>query len=228
MAQPARWLLPDLKPGEIETLARALGSECPPPPCSTAVVFATRPRARRFLFPRWTICTIRSAARYGLRARPAHARHSQSREDSDLRRLRRGRHHLRRHLETAIELAGGMADFHVPHRLKDGYGMRPEVVEAAAARGVSTDHQRGYRHSRGGSGAARERTRGSTSSSPIITCRNPSCRPRWRYSIPTVTIAVIRRRTLCGVGVAFKLVQALLGRIGVAGRKLRSGRSSRS
>ena len=39
-------------------------------------------------------------------------------------------------LTKAIELAGGSADFHVPHRLKDGYGMRPEVVERAAAEGV--------------------------------------------------------------------------------------------
>ena len=39
-------------------------------------------------------------------------------------------------LTKAIELAGGVAEFHVPHRLKDGYGMRPEVVEAAAEQGV--------------------------------------------------------------------------------------------
>ena len=39
-------------------------------------------------------------------------------------------------LKKAIELAGGAADYHVPHRLKDGYGMRPEVVEAAAGAGV--------------------------------------------------------------------------------------------
>src|SRR5215831_14226977 len=39
-------------------------------------------------------------------------------------------------LTKAIELAGGAASFHVPHRLKDGYGMRTEVVEDAAAQGV--------------------------------------------------------------------------------------------
>ena len=36
-------------------------------------------------------------------------------------------------LKKGIELAGGQASFHVPHRLRDGYGMRSEVVEAAAA-----------------------------------------------------------------------------------------------
>ncbi len=39
-------------------------------------------------------------------------------------------------LKKAIELAGGAASFHVPHRLKDGYGMRAEVIERAAAMGV--------------------------------------------------------------------------------------------
>src|SRR5207253_8512575 len=39
-------------------------------------------------------------------------------------------------LIKAIELAGGAAHYHVPHRLKDGYGMRLEVVEAAAEQGV--------------------------------------------------------------------------------------------
>jgi single-stranded-DNA-specific exonuclease len=36
-------------------------------------------------------------------------------------------------LKTAIELCGGTADFHVPHRIREGYGMRDEVVERAAA-----------------------------------------------------------------------------------------------
>jgi single-stranded-DNA-specific exonuclease len=39
-------------------------------------------------------------------------------------------------LKTAIDLAGGQADCHVPHRILDGYGMKSEVVEEAAARGV--------------------------------------------------------------------------------------------
>ena len=35
-------------------------------------------------------------------------------------------------LRKAIELAGGSADFHVPHRVKDGYGMRRDIIERAA------------------------------------------------------------------------------------------------
>jgi single-stranded-DNA-specific exonuclease len=39
-------------------------------------------------------------------------------------------------LKTAIELCGGAADFHVPHRIREGYGMRDQVIERAAADGV--------------------------------------------------------------------------------------------
>src|SRR5271163_5372231 len=39
-------------------------------------------------------------------------------------------------LKTAIELCGGAADFHVPHRIREGYGMRDEVIERAAAAGI--------------------------------------------------------------------------------------------
>ena len=39
-------------------------------------------------------------------------------------------------LKKGIDLLGGKASFHVPHRLRDGYGMRSEVVEEAAAAGV--------------------------------------------------------------------------------------------
>jgi single-stranded-DNA-specific exonuclease len=39
-------------------------------------------------------------------------------------------------LKTAIEMLGGVARFHVPHRLHEGYGMQSEVLEAAHAEGI--------------------------------------------------------------------------------------------
>jgi single-stranded-DNA-specific exonuclease len=39
-------------------------------------------------------------------------------------------------LKTALELCGGKVDYHVPHRIREGYGMRDEVIEQAAAQGV--------------------------------------------------------------------------------------------
>lgn len=39
-------------------------------------------------------------------------------------------------LKTAIELCGGSPQFHVPHRIRDGYDMRDDVIERAAAGGI--------------------------------------------------------------------------------------------
>ncbi len=39
-------------------------------------------------------------------------------------------------LKTAIELCGGTADFHVPHRIREGYDMRDDVIERAADAGI--------------------------------------------------------------------------------------------
>jgi single-stranded-DNA-specific exonuclease len=39
-------------------------------------------------------------------------------------------------LKTAIELCGGAADFHVPHRIREGYDMRDDVIERAAEAGI--------------------------------------------------------------------------------------------
>ena len=39
-------------------------------------------------------------------------------------------------LKTAIELCGGAADFHVPHRIKEGYDLRGDVIERSAAAGI--------------------------------------------------------------------------------------------
>jgi single-stranded-DNA-specific exonuclease len=39
-------------------------------------------------------------------------------------------------LKTAIEMLGGVARFHVPHRLREGYGLQSSVLEAAEAEGA--------------------------------------------------------------------------------------------
>ena len=39
-------------------------------------------------------------------------------------------------LKTAIELCGGSCDFHVPHRIREGYDMRDDIIERAAAAGI--------------------------------------------------------------------------------------------
>jgi single-stranded-DNA-specific exonuclease len=113
-------------------------------------------------------------------------------------------------LTKAIELAGGSARFHVPHRLRDGYGMRPEVVEQAAAEGVGliVSVDTGIR-----AAAVVERANElgidvivtdhhlpEMALPPALAVLNPN-RPDCSYP----------DKSLCGAGVAFKLVQALLG-----------------
>jgi single-stranded-DNA-specific exonuclease len=115
-------------------------------------------------------------------------------------------------LMKTIELAGGKADFHVPHRLKDGYGMRPEVVERAAAEGVRliVSVDTGIR---AGDVVRRANELGidvivtdhhlpETELPPALAVLNPN-RPDCDYP----------EKDLCGAAVAFKLAQALLARL---------------
>ncbi|HZT32244.1 MAG TPA: single-stranded-DNA-specific exonuclease RecJ [Bryobacteraceae bacterium] len=115
-------------------------------------------------------------------------------------------------LKKAIEMAGGQATFHVPHRLREGYGMRPEVVDAAAESGVrliiSVDTG-----IRAAEAVRRANERGidviitdhhlpEAELPPALAVLNPN-RPGCPYP----------EKNLCGVGVAFKLVQGLLAAV---------------
>ncbi len=115
-------------------------------------------------------------------------------------------------LKTAIELCGGAADFHVPHRIREGYGMRDEVIERAAADGVrliiSVDT--GIR-----AFAAAETAR-RTGVDLIVTDHHlPGME-----GVPQALVVVNPNQVscdypckyLCGAGVAFKLAQGLMQR----------------
>jgi single-stranded-DNA-specific exonuclease len=123
-------------------------------------------------------------------------------------------------LTKAIELAGGSATFHIPHRLQDGYGMRTEVVEHAAAEGVRliVSVDTGIR---AGEVVARANQLSidvivtdhhlpEADLPPAVAVLNPN-RPDCPYP----------EKNLCGAGVAFKLVQALLGSLEWPAEKLR-------
>jgi single-stranded-DNA-specific exonuclease len=115
-------------------------------------------------------------------------------------------------LKKAIELAGGEAGYHVPHRLREGYGMRPEVLADAVARGVKLviSVDTGIR--------AAEVVRAATALGldmiitdhhlpdadvpPAVAVLNPN-QPGCSYP----------EKNLCGAGVTFKLIQALLTRL---------------
>lgn len=116
-------------------------------------------------------------------------------------------------LKTAIELCGGSADFHVPHRIKEGYGIKEDVIERAAAAGVrlviSVDT--GIRAFQAAETALR------VGLDLIVTDHHL---PEAGEGVPRA-LAVLNpnqkgcdypNKALCGAGVAFKLAQALFGR----------------
>jgi single-stranded-DNA-specific exonuclease len=123
-------------------------------------------------------------------------------------------------LTTAFELAGGIATHHVPHRLKDGYGMRPEVVEAAAEQGVKliVSVDTGIRAAEvvrranelGIDVIVTDHHLPESDLPPALAVLNPN-----RPDCPYV------EKNLCGAGVAFKLVQALLPHMGWPAEKVR-------
>ena len=114
-------------------------------------------------------------------------------------------------LKTAIELCGGRADFHVPHRIREGYGMKDDVIERAQADGVTLliSVDTGIR-----AFAAAETAR-RLNLDLIVTDHHL---PDDAHGIPPA-LAVLNPnqrdctypcKALCGAGVAFKIAQALL------------------
>src|SRR4051812_4624047 len=114
-------------------------------------------------------------------------------------------------LKTAIELCGGVTEFHVPHRIKEGYGMKDDVIERAAAAGVrliiSVDT--GIRAFAAADTAKRlgvdlivtdhhlpETHEGVPHALAVLNPNQPGC----EYPC----------KSLCGAGVAFKVAQALM------------------
>lgn len=115
-------------------------------------------------------------------------------------------------LKTAIELCGGAADFHVPHRIREGYGMKDDVIEGAASKGVrliiSVDT--GIRAFSAAETAER------LGIDLIVTDHHLPGRdgvPR-AYAVlnPNQLGCAYPCKALCGAGVAFKLAQALMER----------------
>ncbi|MGH9658493.1 MAG: single-stranded-DNA-specific exonuclease RecJ, partial [Bryobacteraceae bacterium] len=122
-------------------------------------------------------------------------------------------------LRKAIEMAGGDARFHIPHRLRDGYGMRPEVVERAAEEGVTliVSVDTGIR------AAQTVRRATELGIDVIITDHHlPEAElpPALAVLNPNQPGCGYPEKNLCGVGVAFKLVQALLASLGWPSGKL--------
>jgi len=115
-------------------------------------------------------------------------------------------------LKTVIELCGGSADFHVPHRIREGYDMRDDVIERAAAAGIrliiSVDM--GIRAFAPAATAER------LGVDLIVTDHHlpgPDGVPKaWAVVNPNQPGCEYPCKQLCGAGVAFKLAQGLMQR----------------
>jgi len=123
-------------------------------------------------------------------------------------------------LTKALEMAGGTPVYHVPHRLKDGYGMRSEVVEAAAEQGVTliVSVDTGIR------AAEVVRRAGELGIDVIVTDHHlpeTELPPALAVLNPNRPDCPYPEKNLCGAGVAFKLIQALLPSLGWPADKVR-------
>jgi single-stranded-DNA-specific exonuclease len=115
-------------------------------------------------------------------------------------------------LKTAIELCGGAADFHVPHRIREGYDLRDDVIEQAAAAGIrliiSVDM--GIR------AFAPAETAQRLGVDLIVTDHHlpgPDGVPKARTVVnPNQAGCEYPYKQLCGAGVAFKVAQGLMQR----------------
>jgi single-stranded-DNA-specific exonuclease len=113
-------------------------------------------------------------------------------------------------LLAALRALGGQVETHIPHRLTDGYGMRVPVVEEAAGRGfhviISVDT--GIREHEV---LARARELGLDCIVTDHHLPDPLLPPACAILNPRRTDCAYPEKSLAGVGVAFKLAQALLG-----------------
>jgi single-stranded-DNA-specific exonuclease len=113
-------------------------------------------------------------------------------------------------LKRAIDLLGGSVTFHVPHRIRDGYGMKDDIIERAAAEGVrlviSVDT--GIR-----AFAAAETAR-RVGLDLIVTDHHLPENGQLPHALavlnPNQPNCGYPCKSLCGAGIAFKIAQALL------------------
>ncbi|HYO83075.1 MAG TPA: single-stranded-DNA-specific exonuclease RecJ [Bryobacteraceae bacterium] len=112
-------------------------------------------------------------------------------------------------LKTTLKLAGADVEHHVPDRLRDGYGMRPEVIEEAGRRGVTlvVSVDTGIRASEVVRHAAE------TGIDVIVTDHHlPEAElpPAAAVINPNRPDCTYPEKNLCGAAVALKLAQALM------------------
>jgi single-stranded-DNA-specific exonuclease len=211
--KPARWSIPASDPGVLQALRHALAIDAPAARVLANRGYSDPQSARRFLRPSMDDLLDPGLLRDMDRA-AARLKQAVDRQETV---LLYGDYDVDGTcsvviLSKAIELAGGKTRFHIPHRLKEGYGMRTEVVEQAAAEGVKlvVSVDTGIR------AIAVAQRAADLGIDVIITDHHlPEQELPVAHAVlnPNRPDCSYPDKNLCGAGVAFKLVQALLAKM---------------
>ena len=209
-----KWIVAAAEPGNVAALSSALGISMPAARVLCARGFGGASQARRFLAPStadlhdpFLLADMRTAA-----ARLASA--IERKEpillygDYDVD----GTSALVV-LKKVLDLAGGTATCFVPHRIRDGYGMKSEAVEDAAALGVKliVSVDTGIRANQVVKHAA------ALGIDVIVTDHHlPEAElpPALAVLNPNRRDCTYPEKNLCGAGVALKLAEALMCSLG--------------
>jgi single-stranded-DNA-specific exonuclease len=222
MRNSSRWLLPDFDRDAVHQLGRTLNVS----PLAARVLWVRGYRdpdaAHRFLCPKFE----HLHDPFLLRDMDAAATRLQRAIDRKEKILLYGDYDVDGTtsvviLKKIIDLAGGCCNFYVPHRLRDGYGMRPEVIERAAADGVALviSVDTGIRAT-----AVVQHAR-ELGIDVIVTDHHlpeASLPPALAVVNPNRSDCEYPEKNLCGAGVTFKLVQALMTKLGWAENRVRT------
>jgi single-stranded-DNA-specific exonuclease len=217
----AHWRLPGGEEGKTDAAAAALSVGARIPPLVAALLLergiADAAEAERFLRPSLDHL-LDAYALHGMAAAVARIQHAIAQQEPI---LIYGDYDVDGTtaivlLKTAIEILGGTVRYHIPHRLRDGYGMQAEVLTRASVEGVKLviSVDTGIRAFAAADEAAR------LNLDLIVTDHHlPEAAPESGSPCLPRALAVLNPnqpdcaypcKHLCGAGVAFKLAQALL------------------
>jgi single-stranded-DNA-specific exonuclease len=208
----AHWVLPLIDVGAVDALAKAAGVPAPVAGLLLQRGVGDAAEAARFLRPSLDHL-LDPYALHGMTAAVARIQHAITAREPI---LIYGDYDVDGTtaivlLKTAIEILGGTVRYHIPHRLRDGYGMQAEVLTRASTDGVKLviSVDTGIRAFAAAEEAARlsldlivtdhhlpEAAMGLPQALAILNPNQPDCAYPCKH--------------LCGAGVAFKLAQALL------------------
>lgn len=210
MAPPARWIIPDIDEKEAASLASQCGLQLPAVRVLLSRGYRNAQDIEHFMHPKLS-GLLDPYAMKGMREAVDRIRLALDRREKI---LLYGDYDVDGIssvviLRKMLGLMGHQADFHVPDRLKDGYGMQASVVEQAARDGVNLiiSVDTGIR------ALEAVKTARQAGVDVVITDHHlpeEELPPAAAILNPNQPGCAYPNKNLCGAGVTFKLIQALM------------------